>query len=265
MRKSTFILILVALFLSVSANAFTLSANTKLVTSIANRFASVTDTAMADAVFSWGERSYPEYFSPATNISQNYSGYYYRHYDATDSYLAVKDGILYAILQGSNNLITVGPLSEWATKAGYTPATTPVTTPVTPQMSVGQAVAIDYIASVIHWQIDHNMYTLDDFLGMGGGTHFQYQDLFTIDINQNVSPDTHGYVTMTLYRGHNWKLTSQELSDMSDALNNDTYINQAIIYQNNQDLTGYMNLTQSMASQYDALVVSEPDYSQYQF
>lgn len=56
----------------------------------------------SDRVFNWAEANFGAYFSPMSPVSQTYSGYYYRYYINTDSYLATKDGLTYYLLHGGD-------------------------------------------------------------------------------------------------------------------------------------------------------------------
>lgn len=72
-----------------------------------------------DRVFNWVEKTWAQYFAPAAT-SQSLAGYYFRHYPATQSYLATyqDDGFLYYLGPLSNNQVyKVGPLSDWLSQA----------------------------------------------------------------------------------------------------------------------------------------------------
>ncbi|MEI7993317.1 MAG: peptidylprolyl isomerase [Methylococcaceae bacterium] len=83
----------------------------------------------SDRVFAYLEGAYPQYISPAnalsstTLVSSTASGYYYRYYPATNSYVATANGTVYYLGSASNNqIISLGALSTWlsaAVTAGY--------------------------------------------------------------------------------------------------------------------------------------------------
>jgi len=52
-------------------------------------------TARANRVFNWAEATYPQYLAPSLAASGTQSGYYYRYYPDTNSYVGSKDGISY--------------------------------------------------------------------------------------------------------------------------------------------------------------------------
>lgn len=75
----------------------------------------------SDRVFNWAEANFGAYFSPVSPVSQTYSGYYYRYYSNTDSYLAAKDDRIYYLLQGGN-VTEAGAVSDFlgpANTAGF--------------------------------------------------------------------------------------------------------------------------------------------------
>lgn len=49
----------------------------------------------ARALFDWAEYAYPQLFTPANPATQVLQGYQVRHYSGTDTFLGVKDGIVY--------------------------------------------------------------------------------------------------------------------------------------------------------------------------
>jgi hypothetical protein len=81
---------------------------------VAASFADATQTAAADCLFGWAERSYADWFAPAGTASQTLAGYYLRHYTASQSYLGLLDGRIYYLgpLTG-NGLVDLGPLADW--------------------------------------------------------------------------------------------------------------------------------------------------------
>ena len=81
----------------------------------------VSFTADADKVFSWAERTYPDFFSPANGASQSITGYRFRAYNG-GGFLAVNDsGIAHLYYLGplsGNTVLDLGLLSSWLTQAG---------------------------------------------------------------------------------------------------------------------------------------------------
>ncbi|MBS4096230.1 MAG: hypothetical protein KGZ83_05250 [Sulfuricella sp.] len=75
----------------------------------------------ADCVFSWGERIYPELFSPSGAVSKVLGPYYYRYYSKTNSYLGISTGdehLIYVGLLSGNSILDLGLLSTWQKQAG---------------------------------------------------------------------------------------------------------------------------------------------------
>lgn len=70
-----------------------------------------------DCLFNWAEKTYPEYFSPASGQSQTLDVYTYRQYTG-NTYLAIssKDNHLWAILAGS--MMDAGPAAQWYATVG---------------------------------------------------------------------------------------------------------------------------------------------------
>ena len=78
-------------------------------------------TADSNRAFNWAEATYPQYLSPGPAASGTVSGYYYRYYSGTNSYLGTRDGNAY--FMGPDGVIQyMGTLaSSWvrALIAGY--------------------------------------------------------------------------------------------------------------------------------------------------
>jgi hypothetical protein len=235
----------------------------------ADRFA--TDTAMADYVFKWAESNYSSYFSPPNPPAQSAAGYYFRAY-SNNAYLAEKDGSLWVVLGG--NAQSAGSLSDFAGKIGYKPTSTGTTSGSTSgttgggtaTMSVGQAVAYEYMRAIIQWQVDHSSYTADFGTVTSGSSGSSYLDLFDIKVNTGVATGTPGFVTLKCYQCHNWKLTYSQYSAFATALGDDTYFQGSLPYMEAGDLNGYMSYTQSMLGQYNSWVAQIPSsYATYWF
>jgi hypothetical protein len=78
-------------------------------------------TTRADCVFNWGEKGYPELFSPAGAASKVLGPYYYRYYSATNSYLGISSSdehLLYLGAMSRNALLDLGLLSNWLSQTG---------------------------------------------------------------------------------------------------------------------------------------------------
>lgn len=73
----------------------------------------------SDRVFNWAEAIYPELFSPALQTTKSFSGYTYRYYKITNSYLATSaDGHVYYVGALSNGqIMDVGLISAYLTQA----------------------------------------------------------------------------------------------------------------------------------------------------
>ena len=79
----------------------------------------VGNLANADCLFNWAERFYPQLFAPAGGTSLVFQGYYYRQYNATNSYVGIStlDNHVYYI--GPNGALQdVGALQGWLATAG---------------------------------------------------------------------------------------------------------------------------------------------------
>jgi hypothetical protein len=77
--------------------------------------------ADADKVFAWGERTFPDFFSPANGASQAITGYRYRAYSG-GGFLAVNDSgtphLYYLGPLSGNTVLDLGLLSGWVLQAG---------------------------------------------------------------------------------------------------------------------------------------------------
>lgn len=79
----------------------------------------------ADRLFAYLEGAFPQYLSPANALasassspSATFESYYYRYYADTHAYVGVSHGVLYYLGPASDNqIISLGDLSEWITKA----------------------------------------------------------------------------------------------------------------------------------------------------
>jgi hypothetical protein len=81
---------------------------------------STSTTTVADCLFSWAERTYPELFSPAAQ-SKTLSPYYYRYYSMQNSYLAISSADQNAYYLGplsGNQILNLGPATTWYATAG---------------------------------------------------------------------------------------------------------------------------------------------------
>lgn len=77
---------------------------------------SVAKVSDSDRLFNWAESAFPTLFSPIAPPSQSASGYYFRNYATTRSYLATKDGhVFYLTPLGA--LLDVGLVADFLPKA----------------------------------------------------------------------------------------------------------------------------------------------------
>ena len=78
-------------------------------------------TAVSNRTFNWVEEAYPEFLSPSPAVSSSSSGYYYRYYPGTNSYIGSRDGMLFYL--GSNGLLyqlgTLDYFAPWVNSWGY--------------------------------------------------------------------------------------------------------------------------------------------------
>lgn len=80
--------------------------------------------AIVDCLFTWAERTYPQYFAPAGAASITFPPYYYRRYSGTGNYLATSsaDNHLWALGPATGNvLLDVGPIGNFLAPAGCSP------------------------------------------------------------------------------------------------------------------------------------------------
>lgn len=75
----------------------------------------------SERAFNWAEEAYAQHLSPRFAQSGTYSGYYYRYYAATNSYVGTKEGVVYYI--GPDGMMyrmgTLGDYSKWVQDWGY--------------------------------------------------------------------------------------------------------------------------------------------------
>lgn len=86
------------------------------------RTASPNADADADKVFTWAERTFPQYSGPAAPASTSVSGYRLRFYPDTSSYLGVNESgtphLYYLGPLSSNTVMDLGLLTNWVVTAG---------------------------------------------------------------------------------------------------------------------------------------------------
>ena len=78
-------------------------------------------TADSNRAFNWAEAAYAQYLSPNLAASGNYSGYYYRYYAGTNSYVGTQNGNVY-FMAPDGVIQYMGTLASYATQvrnAGY--------------------------------------------------------------------------------------------------------------------------------------------------
>ncbi len=77
----------------------------------------------SDRIFNYLEAAYPQYAAPASVTSLTESGYYYRYYASTKSYVGTKDGkVWYLVPAIDGNINLLGNVTDWlgvAAAAGY--------------------------------------------------------------------------------------------------------------------------------------------------
>ena len=72
----------------------------------------------SDRLFNYLEAAYPQFLSPAGAVSTTGSGYYYRYYAATNSYVGTQGGeVFYLVPAINDNINLLGPLSTWLATA----------------------------------------------------------------------------------------------------------------------------------------------------
>lgn len=77
-------------------------------------------TNIADCLFDWGEKNYPELFAPAPAVSNVSGEYYYRHYPGSGAYLGVFGNrrLVYAGGLSNGAVWDLGEVAVWVRKAG---------------------------------------------------------------------------------------------------------------------------------------------------
>jgi peptidyl-prolyl cis-trans isomerase A (cyclophilin A) len=77
----------------------------------------------ADRVFNYLEAAFPQFVKPASSPSLTAQGYYFRYYATTDSYVGVKEGVLYYLVPSiANEIRSLGAFADWlqtAASNGY--------------------------------------------------------------------------------------------------------------------------------------------------
>lgn len=79
--------------------------------------------ADSERLFNYLEAAYPQYVAPASQPTSDSTGYTYRYYPATNSYVATASGVVYYLGPVSgNSIVTLGALNDLfvlAAQAGY--------------------------------------------------------------------------------------------------------------------------------------------------
>ena len=80
-----------------------------------------TSSSQPDRIFNYLEDNYASYLTPAGAASQSASGYYYRYYPSTNSYIATQNGKLYYLSSGTGlmDLNAEAPWLNTVIQAGY--------------------------------------------------------------------------------------------------------------------------------------------------
>lgn len=125
------------------------------------------DAGSSDCLFSWAEKSYPQYFSPAAPASQTSAPYYFRYYASTGNYLASSsaDTQLWALGQATaGKLLDLGPIADFLAMAGCSSLGGPgnvTLSPVSPQ-TVGSATFGSSSKLLVTWSAPTG-YTVDHY------------------------------------------------------------------------------------------------------
>lgn len=99
---------------------YTENGTTQTAGATVNIKAAVASSTGADCVFSWGEKTYPELFSPSPATSKTFGDYYYRYYSGTKSYLGTlkSQRLVYVGVLSNGSILDVGDLATWIKTAG---------------------------------------------------------------------------------------------------------------------------------------------------
>ncbi|MFA7242579.1 MAG: sialidase family protein [Sulfuricellaceae bacterium] len=99
---------------------YTANGMTQTATATVNIKAAAASLSGADCVLNWGEKTYPELFSPSPATSKTFGDYYYRYYSGTKSYLgtAKNQRLVYVGVLSNGSILDVGDLATWLTTAG---------------------------------------------------------------------------------------------------------------------------------------------------
>lgn len=146
------------------------------------------------------------------------------------------------------------------------------TTPGKLNETAGAAAANELVAAILHWQHDTGNYSISALENIYtafemSGTHAGYQNLFSMDINKNVSSlsDT-SFISLRLYGEHNWHLSANEAQNFVNALEKSQIFNEAsALIDGDKDLSAYIDLCEKAIPQYDGLVGQAPDFSSLWF
>jgi len=71
-----------------------------------------------DRIFNYLEAAYPSHLAPAGAASQTASGYYFRHYPTTNSYIATKGDSKVYFFSAGTGLVDIGGEASWLSTAG---------------------------------------------------------------------------------------------------------------------------------------------------
>ncbi|MEY4641142.1 MAG: hypothetical protein RLZZ227_1136 [Pseudomonadota bacterium] len=100
--------------------------------------------ALSDAnqLFSFAEQRYPQHFSPASQPTQTLQGYIVRYYPDTNTYIGVKDGVVYVNGQRFGvGIIRMGLLTDFITPTDSATGTTTGSTATNGSVSTDNAAA----------------------------------------------------------------------------------------------------------------------------
>ncbi len=84
--------------------------------------AGVSDTEL-DCLFNWAERTYSQLFAPAPAASQAAGAYYFRRYDATNTYLGIDKDTQHVVYLPASGRIDLGDVAPFVASAGCSAST----------------------------------------------------------------------------------------------------------------------------------------------
>lgn len=164
--------------------------------------------------------------------------------------------------------ISEGAVRQFFGSQGFNMSFLDPITPTTSGVSVGEAAANELISAILHWQDDKNVYAeaLEGAMGALSGftlqtTQVGYQDLVNFKINMAmINSSQPGFVQMSLYGEHTWKLTRGEFIEMATELTESRFVSEA---ESADDVAEYASISDGLIPVYDQLVGQAPNYSSH--